>query len=78
MRADIAVLYRINISVGRGLLPDGEDLEKRGVTPDVTCIPTAEQLKAGQDVCRAVAHTMAQVALGLPARQNDKIEQTKP
>jgi carboxyl-terminal processing protease len=78
MGTDVAILYGINIRVGRGLLPGGEDLEKRGVTPDVTCIPTAEQVKAGQDVCRAVAHTMAQGALGSPAKQDAKIEQKNP
>lgn len=75
MGADIAVLYGINISVGRGLFPGGEDLEKRGVTPDVTCIPTGEQLKAGQDVCRGVAYGMARTALGLPAKLDSKIDQ---
>lgn len=49
--------YGIQIAVGQVVLPGGEKLEKTGVVPDVTCLPTGDDLRGGKDPCleRAVA-----------------------
>jgi len=54
--------------------PGGEELEKRGVTPDIKCLPTGEQLHQKQDMCRALAYSLARKALSLPEESNNKIE----
>ncbi len=63
---DRIIPFGLEISVGRVVFPDGEQLEKRGVTPDVQCVPTAEQLSNGHDPCLAMALTLARKAAGLP------------
>jgi carboxyl-terminal processing protease len=53
--ADPAVFYGAMTTTGRVVFPDGKDLEKVGVTPDVMCIPTAADLAAKKDPCRDLA-----------------------
>ncbi len=66
MGVDTVWLYAIQVAVGRVVFPGGEELEGRGVTPDHACIPTGEQLREGQDPCRALAISFARKALGIP------------
>ncbi|MGH9811627.1 MAG: S41 family peptidase [Candidatus Acidiferrales bacterium] len=42
-------IYGIQVSVAQLILPDGESLEGRGVTPDYLVIPTGEDLAQGRD-----------------------------
>ena len=74
MGLDYAVMYGLEISVARVLFPGGEELEKRGVTPDIKCLPTGEQLHQKQDMCRALAYSLARKALALPEDSDKKIE----
>lgn len=54
-----AVFYGAEVSVGRVVFPDGNGLEKVGVTPDMMCIPEAADLAAKRDPCRTLAlHTL--------------------
>jgi carboxyl-terminal processing protease len=61
--ADIVVFYGIEVAVGKVVFPDGEVLEKKGVTPDQMCLPTTSDLQDGKDPCldKAVllAHDLA-------------------
>ena len=53
--ADSAVFYGAQTTIGRVVLPDGKELEKVGVTPDVMCIPESADLAAKRDPCRDLA-----------------------
>lgn len=55
---DIAVFYRLSITVSDVLLPGGTRLEGIGVTPDPRVLPTADDLAAGRDPVLAVALQM--------------------
>ncbi len=61
---DTIVPYAIEISTGRVVFPDGEELEKKGVTPDVMCLPTQQELASGRDVCLEKARILALAKLG--------------
>jgi carboxyl-terminal processing protease len=74
MGLDYAVMYGLEISGARVIFPGGEELEKRGVTPDIKCLPTREQLLQKQDMCRALAYSLARKALSLPEESDNKIE----
>ena len=54
--------YGTSISTARVVFPDGEELEKKGVTPDVVCLPTGEDLRDGKDSCLAKAFAVAKEA----------------
>ena len=71
---DTVVLYGVQVAVGRLVFPGGEELEKKGVTPDHLCIPTGEHLREEKDPCRALAYTLARQKLGLP----EKTAEDKP
>lgn len=78
MGVDIVVFYAIQVTVARVIFPGGEELEKRGVTPDHACIPTAEQLREEKDLCRGMALAMARKTLGLPeSTEGEKKEEKK-
>jgi carboxyl-terminal processing protease len=62
--AQDVVFYGVNVAVMRAIFPGGEELEKRGVTPDQTCIPTAEDLVADRDPCFDLAVRLAKEKLG--------------
>jgi C-terminal peptidase prc len=64
---DTIVPYAIEISIGQVIFPDGESLEKKGVTPDVLCLPTQEDFAAGRDVCLAKARQLAAERLSAAA-----------
>ena len=56
---DVIVPYTVEVAVGRVILPGGEELEGRGVTPDQLCIPTADDQVAGRDPCLDLAKTLS-------------------
>ena len=62
--ADPAVFYGAMTTTGRVVFPDGKDLEKVGVTPDVVCIPEAADLAANRDPCRDLAVRTLKTKLG--------------
>jgi carboxyl-terminal processing protease len=53
------VPYGVQISIARAVLPGGEELEGKGVTPDRACVPTEDDLREKRDPCRALAHRLA-------------------
>ncbi len=61
-----SVLFAVNVAVGRFVFPDGEELEKKGVTPDVACLPTGADLREGSDPCFDLVMEMAYKAIGMP------------
>jgi C-terminal processing protease CtpA/Prc len=63
---DRLVPFGVQIGVSRFVFPDGTELEKHGVTPDVQCLPTGRDMRDGRDVCLIKAVQMARVKLGLP------------
>lgn len=76
--ADIAILFGVQVAVGRVVFPGGEELEGQGVTPDRLCIPTGEQLREGRDPCRSLALALAREALGLPPKVEITLPAPKP
>jgi C-terminal processing protease CtpA/Prc len=56
--------YGIQIAVGQVVLPNGEKLEKVGVTPDVLCLPTGDDLRNGRDPCLEKAVSIARKLAG--------------
>lgn len=56
--------YGIQIAVGQVVLPNGEKLEKVGVTPDVLCLPTGDDLRNGKDPCLEKAVSTARKLAG--------------
>ncbi len=65
---DTVIFYGVQIGVGRLILPGGEELEGRGVVPDIYCVPSGEELRGKHDRCRTLAHFQARLALGLPEK----------
>ncbi len=61
-----SVLFAVNVAIGRFVFADGEELEKKAVAPDVTCLPTGSDLQEGLDPCFDLAMKMAYKAVGLP------------
>jgi len=64
MGVDTVVFYGVQVALARVLFPAGEDLEGKGITPDNTCIPTAEDMRAGRDPCLDLARSLAQKKVG--------------
>ncbi len=62
---DTVVMFGIQVAESRVVFPDGLEMEKRGVTPDQSCLPTEADLRRGADPCMAVAILQARKALGL-------------
>jgi C-terminal processing protease CtpA/Prc len=59
--------FGVQISVARVVFPGGEELEHHGVTPDVPCLPTGEDLLARRDPCLSRAFMIAREKAGLPS-----------
>jgi len=57
------VYFAVQVAVSRLVFPDGEELEKRGVIPDRTCIPTPDDLKEKRDPCLDLALSLAREQL---------------
>jgi C-terminal peptidase prc len=49
------VNYGLETTIARAIFPDGQDLEKMGVTPDKMCIPSAYALSQKLDPCLDMA-----------------------
>ncbi len=62
---DRVVFYGVQVATARMVLPGGEELEGRGVTPDRSCVPLPEDLRERRDPCFALAYQEARKALGL-------------
>jgi C-terminal peptidase prc len=65
--ADPAVFYGVQVTIGRAIFPDGQDIEKVGVTPDKMCIPTAYALAQKKDPCLDMAMQTLKEKLGQPS-----------
>ena len=65
MGADRLILYGASITDADVIMTDGRSLERQGVTPDETVLPTAEDLAAGRDP--VLARAAASVGLALDA-----------
>jgi C-terminal processing protease CtpA/Prc len=61
---DSVVPFGIQISIGRVVLSNGEQLEQRGVVPDIACVPTGEDVGERRDPCLKVAIAAARKMLG--------------
>jgi carboxyl-terminal processing protease len=72
---DRIVPFGVQISVGKVVFPGGEEVEKRGVTPDVTCIPTSEDLHEHRDPCLRQAVSLARKKLGLNEELPPKVQE---
>ena len=60
------VPFGVQIGMGRVIFPDGTELEKHGVMPDVPCLPSGRDMREERDVCLLKAVAMAREKLGLP------------
>ena len=60
---EAAVFYGAQTTVAHAMFPDGKDIEKAGVMPDVMCIPEAADLVAKRDPCRDLAMTTLKAKL---------------
>jgi carboxyl-terminal processing protease len=60
-----AILFSTQISVARMVFPDGEELEGKGVKPDVYCVPTGEDMREDRDPCVQKALSLAREKLGV-------------
>jgi len=60
---EAAVFYGAQTTVVHAVFPDGKDIEKAGVTPDLMCIPEAADLVAKRDRCRDLALTTLKAKL---------------
>jgi C-terminal peptidase prc len=54
--------FGIYVTVARVTLEDGEELEKKGVMPDVPCAPSVDDLRAKRDPCLTKALELARTA----------------
>jgi C-terminal peptidase prc len=70
--ADPAVIYGVQVTIGRAIFPDGQDIEKVGVTPDMMCIPTAYALAQKKDPCLDMATQTLKEKLNQPASAAQK------
>ena len=64
--AEKIVYYGIQISTAKVVLPNGDEVEGKGVTPDAPCNPSGEDLREGRDICLDLAIAKAREALHLP------------
>lgn len=66
------VPFGVEIAVARVVMSNGEELENRGVTPDVFCVPSSEDLRLKKDPCLdkalALAREMATKASSVAAK----------
>ena len=63
---DQLVPFGVQVGMARIVFPDGGELEKNGVTPDVSCLPSGKEMREERDVCLWKAVAMAREKLGLP------------
>jgi carboxyl-terminal processing protease len=60
---DVVVFFGVSVTVADLIMPDGNSLEHRGVTPDQVRLPKAEDLAAGRDVVLEYAASLEGVKL---------------
>jgi carboxyl-terminal processing protease len=60
------VPFGVQIAVAKIVLTGGEELENRGVTPDVLCVPTGDDLAQHRDPCLREAVKVARRKLQMP------------
>ena len=63
---DTIVPFGVEVTIGQVKFPNGDNLEGRGVKPDVQCLPSVEDIKGKRDTCLGVAEQLARKKLGLP------------
>jgi carboxyl-terminal processing protease len=63
--ADKIVYYGVQISIAKVVLPNGDEIEAKGVNPDVACNPSGDDMRERRDVCLDVAVARAREALHL-------------
>lgn len=66
-----AVPYGAQIGIARAVFSDGEELEGRGVTPDIACLPTGDEMRKDQDPCLSRAVVLAKEKLGIKSKDED-------
>jgi carboxyl-terminal processing protease len=60
-----AILFGTQVSIARMVFPDGEELEGKGVKPDVYCVPTGDDMREDKDPCLQKALDLAREKLGI-------------
>lgn len=61
--ADLVVFYGVQVTIGKLVFPGGVTLEGKGVAPDRLCIPSAQDLREGNDPCLTMAYELARGSL---------------
>jgi C-terminal processing protease CtpA/Prc len=74
MGTDSIIPYATYIGMFKIVMPDGNVLEKVGVTPDVECIPVQKDVAEENDVCLAQTVQLARKALGMPEQADLKVK----
>lgn len=69
---DTLIAYGLQVAEWRVVFPDGEELEKRGVTPDHICIPTGKDLREERDPCLDLALDLARKSFGTPTPEKSE------
>ena len=64
--ADKIVYYGVQISIAKVVLPNGDEIEGKGLKPDIPCNPTGDDMREKHDVCLDVTVAKAREALHLP------------
>ncbi len=64
--AQFVMPFAVVVTHAKLVLPNGEELEGRGVVPDVKCLPTPEDLIRGVDACLDQAVALAAKSLPQP------------
>jgi len=62
---DRIIPFGVQVGITRFVFPDGTELEKNGVIPDVPCTPTGKEMREDRDVCLWKAVALARAKLGL-------------
>lgn len=62
-----SIPYGVAITISKAVMPDGQELENRGVDPDVSCVPSETELRSGRDPCLAKALALAREAISASA-----------
>jgi C-terminal peptidase prc len=72
--ADRIVYYGLQISVAKVVLPNGDEVEGKGISPNIVCNPSGQDMHDTNDVCLKTAIASARDALHLTPAENRKIE----
>ena len=67
-----AVPYGTQIGVARAVFPENEEIEGKGIIPDVSCTPNGDQMRQEDDVCLSKTIQLAKEKLGLKSTETDK------